>query len=62
MGNTELRGEVDRSEKEPPQRASLAGWETGPTGFTPRFNHDAHAVSRKAWKCGLAPAAVKAGI
>lgn len=33
VGNTELRGGVDRSEKEPPQRASLAGWETGPARF-----------------------------
>lgn len=46
MGNTELREEVDRSGKEPPQRASLAGWETGPTRFTPRFNQDMCAVSQ----------------
>lgn len=62
VGNTELRGEGDRSEKEPPQRSSLAGWETGPTRLTPRFNQDAHAVSRKAWKCELAHTAVQAGI
>lgn len=53
VGNTELRGEVDRSEKEPPQRASLAGWETEPARFTPRFNQDARAVSHKHWKCRL---------
>lgn len=34
VSNTELRGEEDRSEKEPPQRASLAGWETGPRRCT----------------------------
>lgn len=34
VGNSELRGEVDRSEKEPLQRGSLAGWETGPTRST----------------------------
>lgn len=54
VGNTELRGEVDRSDKEPPQRSSLAGWETGPTRFTLRFNQDAWAVSHKGWKCRLA--------
>lgn len=62
VGNTELRVKVDRSEKEPPQRSSLAGWETGPTRFTPRFNQDAHAVSCKAWKCELAHTAVQAEI
>lgn len=62
VGNTELRGEVDMSGKEPPQRASLAGWETAPTRFTPRFNQDAHAVSHRDWKCGLAHTAVQAGI
>lgn len=31
VGNSELRGEVGRSEKEAPQRGSLAGWEIGPT-------------------------------
>lgn len=34
VGNTELGGDVDRPEKEPPCRSNLAGWETGPTRFT----------------------------
>lgn len=53
VGYSELRGEVDRSEKEPPQRASLAGWETGLARLPPRFNQDACAVSHKGWKCRL---------
>lgn len=39
----------------------MAGWETGPTRFTPSFNQDAHAVPRKAWECELAHTAVQAG-
>lgn len=31
--NSELGGEVDRPEKEPPRIANLAGWEAGPTRF-----------------------------
>ena len=34
VGSTELGGDLDRPEKEPPHTANLAGWKTGPTRFT----------------------------
>lgn len=50
MGNTEVGGEVDRPEKEPPHRANLADWDTGPTRFAQRFNQDTCDVLHLGWK------------